>query len=248
MQLIPAIDLKQGKCVRLRQGRMEDDTVFSEDPVAVAESWAAQGASRLHMVDLDGAFAGKPENALVVQRVCRELPALDVQIGGGIRDEHIAAHYFDAGVGRVIIGTQAVREPALVERLCEDHPGRVIVGLDARNGVVALSGWAEDSGLDAIELAQSFEGVGVSEIVYTDISRDGMMQGFNADATAALARAVNIPVIASGGVTNYQDIDRLRDIADAGVSGAIIGRALYEGGIDLKTANRRLLESSSGGS
>ncbi len=239
MQIIPAIDLKNGQCVRLKQGRMEDDTVFSDDVIATAGRWVDAGTKRLHIVDLDGAFAGEPRNGELIREVCKSYPDLQVQVGGGIRDAAIAAHYIDAGVQWVIIGTQAVREPALVERLCKAHPGQVIVGLDARDGKVALSGWAEDSGLDAIELARSFEGVGVSGIVYTDIERDGMMQGFNSAATASLAEQINIPVFASGGVNSYEDIDRLCDIAIHGVQGAIVGRAMYDGTLELGTAQQR---------
>jgi phosphoribosylformimino-5-aminoimidazole carboxamide ribotide isomerase len=242
VKIIPAIDLKEGKCVRLKQGRMEDDTVFSDDVVATATRWVDAGTDRLHMVDLDGAFAGSPVNADAVASVCRAHPTLDVQIGGGIRNESIAESYFKAGVQFVIIGTQAVVEPEFVKRLCREWPGRVMVGLDARNGQVAVNGWAESSGVDATELARSFEGDGVSGIVYTDISRDGMMQGFNDEATAALARAVSIPVYASGGVTNYSDIDRLCALADDGVAGAIVGRALYEGTIELPQALQQVAD------
>ncbi|MEM7257849.1 MAG: 1-(5-phosphoribosyl)-5-[(5-phosphoribosylamino)methylideneamino]imidazole-4-carboxamide isomerase [Pseudomonadota bacterium] len=240
MQLIPAIDLKEGKCVRLRQGRMDDASVFSEDVTATARRWVDAGATRLHMVDLDGAFAGEPKNAQAVEAVCAAFPTLTVQIGGGIRTEAIARRYIDAGVSYVIIGTQAVTEPAFVNQLCQQFPGKVLVGLDARDGRVAVNGWAEDSGVDATGLAQNFEGAGVSGIVYTDISRDGMMQGFNEEATAALARAISIPVYASGGVSSYDDIDRLCNIVSAGVAGAIVGRALYEGSIDLTEAMQRV--------
>jgi len=240
VKIIPAIDLKEGKCVRLKQGRMEDDTVFSDDVVATARRWVDDGTDRLHMVDLDGAFAGTPVNAGAVAEVCKAYPSLKVQIGGGIRNDAIAASYFEAGVQFVIIGTQAVVEPEFVKRLCREYPGQIMVGLDARNGQVAVNGWAEESGIDATELAKSFEGDGVSGIVYTDISRDGMMQGFNDDATSALAKAVSIPVYASGGVSNYDDIDRLCSIASDGVAGAIVGRALYEGTISLAEANRRV--------
>lgn len=240
MQIIPAIDLKDGQCVRLKQGRMEDDTVFSDDVVATAGRWVDAGTKRLHIVDLDGAFAGEPRNGEIIREVCKSYPDLQIQVGGGIRDENIAARYIDAGVQWIIIGTQAVREPAIVGRLCKSHPDNVIVGLDARDGRVALSGWAEDSGQDAIELARSFEGVGVSGIVYTDIERDGMMQGFNSEATAALAQEVNIPVFASGGVNSYEDIDRLCQIAKVGVEGAIVGRAMYDGTIELEIAQQRV--------
>lgn len=240
MQLIPAIDLKDGKCVRLKQGRMDDDTVFSTDPLATAQRWFDAGASRLHIVDLDGAFAGEPRNAAIVGEICRKLPGLDVQVGGGIRNAEIARHYYDVGVQWLIVGTQAVRDPGFVEKLCADWPEQVIVGLDARDGLVALNGWAEASTVDATELARSFQGVGVSAIVYTDIERDGMMQGFNRDATARLADAIDIPVIASGGVSSYDDIDHLCDIESRGVAGAILGRAIYDGQIDLPLAMRQV--------
>lgn len=239
MQIIPAIDLKDGQCVRLKQGRMEDNTVFSDDVVATAGRWVDAGATRLHIVDLDGAFAGEPRNAQVIREVCKVYPQLQVQVGGGIRDDETAAQYIAAGVQWIIIGTQAVREPALVERLCKAFPDQIIVGLDARDGKVALSGWAEDSSSNATELAKSFEGVGVSGIVYTDIERDGMMQGFNSQATAALAEQISIPVYASGGVSSYDDIDRLCKIAKHGVAGSIVGRALYEGTMDLAVAQQR---------
>lgn len=236
MLLIPAIDIKEGKCVRLRQGRMDDDTVFSDDPVAMAGRWVDEGARRLHLVDLDGAFAGEPKNADIVRGIRETYPRLPLQIGGGIRNAEIAAAYIEAGVSFVIIGTQAVRDPAFVGALCKQFPGQVIVGLDARDGQVAVEGWAEQSGFDATELAKQFEGSGVSAIVYTDIDRDGMLQGVNAVATERLARAISIPVIASGGVTNLDDIERLCTVADAGISGVIIGRALYEASIDLADA------------
>ena len=247
MQLVPAIDLKDGQCVRLKQGRMEDNTVFSDDVVGTAGRWVDAGTDRLHMVDLDGAFAGAPKNAAAVNAICQAYPDLDVQIGGGIRNDEIAARYFDAGVRWIIIGTQAVREPEFISRLCQQWPGKIMVGLDARDGVVALNGWAEDSGVDAIELAKTFEGVGVSGIVYTDISRDGMMQGFNVEATAALASSISIPVFASGGVSDYGDIDQLCKIAPQGVAGAIVGRALYDGAIDLAQAQARADKLIAGG-
>lgn len=238
MLLIPAIDLKQGQCVRLRQGRMEDDTVFSDDPVEVAGRWVDAGARRLHMVDLDGAFAGEPKNASVVREVRRAYPDLPVQIGGGIRNEEIANAYVKAGVSYLIIGTQAVKQPEFVSRLCQLHPGKVIVGLDARDGIVATEGWAEGSGIEAEALAKQFEGAGVSAIVYTDIARDGMMQGVNVEATVKLAEAIDIPVIASGGVSQYDDIQKLCEVSEAGIEGAIIGRAIYEGTIDLTIAQK----------
>ena len=238
MLLIPAIDMKEGQCVRLRQGRMDDDTVFSDDPVAVAGDWVKSGARRLHMVDLDGAFAGVPKNAELVRAVCKAYPDLPVQIGGGIRNEDTAAAYIEAGVSYVIIGTQAVKQPEFVSGLCHSYPDQVIVGLDARNGSVAIEGWAQGSGIDAAELAGQFQGVGVTAIVYTDIARDGMMQGVNVDATRILAEAIDIPVIASGGVSTIHDIEKLCAVAKSGISGAIIGRALYEGSIDLAIAQK----------
>lgn len=238
MLLIPAIDIKEGQCVRLRQGRMDDNTVFSSDPVAVAGRWVDEGARRLHLVDLDGAFAGEPKNAAIVRRIHEAYPQLPLQIGGGIRTPDTATAYLDAGVSFVIIGTQAVRDPAFVSALCQQCPGQVIVGLDARDGLLAVEGWAQSSGVDAIALAQQFEGAGVAAIVYTDIARDGMMRGVNAAATERLAQAISIPVIASGGVTDLADIERLCEVATAGISGAIIGRALYEGRIDLADAKQ----------
>lgn len=238
MLLIPAIDIKEGKCVRLRQGRMDDDTVFSDDPLAVAGRWVNEGAQRLHLVDLDGAFAGSPKNAGIVHAIHQAHPQLPLQIGGGIRTLDTAAAYIEAGVSYVIIGTQAVREPGFVFALCQQFPGKVIVGLDARDGKLAIEGWAEDSDIDATEQAKQFEGDGVSAIIYTDIARDGMMQGVNTEATERLARAISMPVIASGGVSTLKDIERLCEVADAGISVAIIGRALYEGRIDLADARQ----------
>ncbi|MBX2880918.1 MAG: 1-(5-phosphoribosyl)-5-[(5-phosphoribosylamino)methylideneamino]imidazole-4-carboxamide isomerase [Granulosicoccus sp.] len=238
MLIIPAIDLKDGKCVRLRQGRMHDDTVFDDDPVRVAQKWLEQGARRIHLVDLDGAFAGAPKNAELVKNICRSCGDIPVQIGGGIRTEETAAAYIDAGIRWLIIGTLALKKPEFVDALCTRFPDQVIVGLDANNGLVATEGWAEASSVSAISLAQRFEHVGVSAIVYTDISRDGMMQGVNVDATAELASAVSIPVIASGGVSTLADVDSLLAHFSQGVSGVIVGRALYEEAIDLAKAQQ----------
>lgn len=238
MLLIPAIDLKDGQCVRLRQGRMEDATVFATDPVSMAQRWVEEGARRLHLVDLNGAFAGQPVNGTVVQAIAARFPHIPVQIGGGIRDAATVEAYLTAGVQYCIIGTKAVQEPAFVRELCRLFPGHIIVGIDAKNGMVATHGWAEVSNTSAIELAKQFEQAGVSAIVYTDISRDGMMQGVNAAETAKLASNISIPVIASGGVTNMDDIQALQAVAKQGVRGAILGRALYEGTLDLRAAQQ----------
>ncbi|TDJ23144.1 MAG: 1-(5-phosphoribosyl)-5-[(5-phosphoribosylamino)methylideneamino]imidazole-4-carboxamide isomerase [Gammaproteobacteria bacterium] len=242
MILIPAIDLKQGQCVRLRQGRMEDSTVFSDDPVDMAGKWVSQGCQRLHLVDLDGAFEGKPVNADVIEEITAAFPDLPIQIGGGIRTVETVEAYLAAGVSFVIIGTQAVKKPEFVTELCAEFPGNVIVGIDARNGMVAVQGWAEDSDQSVEHLAQRFEDQGVSAIVYTDINRDGMMQGINLEATRALAESVNIPVIASGGATDMEDIKQLNSVKDSGIEGVILGRALYERTISLPEAQRYIDE------
>lgn len=236
MLLIPAIDLKDGKCVRLRQGRMEDETVFSDDPVAMAGRWVEAGARRLHLVDLNGAFAGRPVNAEVIRKITRAYPDVEIQVGGGIRDEDTVQTYLDAGVRYVIIGTKAVSAPHFINDLCVEFPGHVIVGLDARDGKVAIDGWSKLSQHDVIDIARRFEKDGVEAIIYTDIGRDGMMHGVNVEATVNLARAINIPVIASGGITTLDDIRALGEVAAEGVMGAVIGRALYEGTVDLPEA------------
>ncbi|SIT69943.1 1-(5-phosphoribosyl)-5-[(5-phosphoribosylamino)methylideneamino] imidazole-4-carboxamide isomerase [Ectothiorhodosinus mongolicus] len=236
MLVIPAIDLKEGKCVRLRQGRMQDSTVFSDDPLEVAERWVEEGAKRLHMVDLDGAFAGKPKNAGIIAKIVERFPDLAVQVGGGIRDDDTVQAYLDAGVEWVIIGTKAVSTPHFVNDLCLEFPNRIIVGLDARDGKVAIDGWSKLSNHDVIDMAQLFERDGVAGIIFTDISRDGMMQGVNVEATRELAQSVHIPVFASGGVTDIEDIRRLCDVAHEGIDGVIVGRALYEGTISLAEA------------
>jgi len=238
MLLIPAIDLKEGKCVRLRQGRMEDDTVFSDDPVSVAGKWVEQGARRIHLVDLDGAFAGKPKNADVIHAIANAFPDVPIQIGGGIRDEDTIQGYLNAGVQYVIIGTKAVTEPHFVSHVAVEFPNHIIVGLDAKNGKVATDGWSKLSRHDVIDLAQQFESDGVEAIIYTDISRDGMMEGVNVEATAKLARAIRIPVIASGGITNMDDIHALGKVAEDGIMGAITGRAIYEGTLDFAEAEK----------
>jgi len=245
MLLIPAIDLKEGKCVRLRQGRMEDDTVFSDDPVAMAARWVEAGARRLHLVDLDGAFAGRPVNADVIHKISEAFPELPIQIGGGIRSEDTVQSYLDAGVQYAIIGTKAVNEPHFVADICLEFPGHIIVGLDAKDGKVAIDGWSKLSKHDVIDMAKHFEQDGVESIIYTDISRDGMMQGVNVEATVKLAQAINIPVIASGGITNMDDIRALSKVASEGISGAITGRAIYEGSLDF-TAGQSLADELCG--
>ncbi|MEJ2566185.1 MAG: 1-(5-phosphoribosyl)-5-[(5-phosphoribosylamino)methylideneamino]imidazole-4-carboxamide isomerase [Gammaproteobacteria bacterium] len=238
MLLIPAIDLKDGKCVRLRQGRMEDDTVFSDDPVAIADRWVEVGARRLHIVDLNGAFAGRPVNADAIRRIAEAHPDIPIQVGGGIRDDDAIELYLEIGVSFVILGTNAVNVPHFVGDACSEFPGHIMVGLDARDGKVAIDGWSKLSNHDVIDIAQRFEREGVEAIIYTDISRDGMMTGVNIDATVNLARAINIPVIASGGVARLDDIRHLCAVAKEGIMGAIIGRALYDGGLDLAEAQR----------
>lgn len=238
MLIIPAIDLKDGECVRLLQGRMEDSTVFSDDPVAMAADWVNAGARRLHLVDLNGAFAGEPVNGGIVKAIAEAYPDLPIQIGGGIRSFETIQAYLDAGVQYVIIGTKAVKEPEFVFEACKRFPGHIIVGLDAKDGKVAIDGWAEITDVDVVDLAKQFKEAGVSAIVYTDISRDGMMQGVNVEATARLAQECGIEVIASGGVTDIEDVRALAKVASAGICGAITGRAIYEGTLDLKEAQQ----------
>jgi len=238
MLVIPAIDLKDGKCVRLRQGRMEDETVFGDDPVEVAQRWVDAGARRLHMVDLNGAFAGKPVNAGVIKAVAESFPDLPIQVGGGIRDEDTVAAYLEAGVQYTIIGTKAVSTPHFINDLCLEFPGHILVGLDAREGRVAIDGWSKLSHHSAIDMARRFEQDGVEAIVFTDIGRDGMMTGVNVDSTVKLAQSITIPVIASGGITNMDDILALCAVSDEGIMGAITGRALYEGALDLAAAQK----------
>ena len=232
MILIPAIDLKDGQCVRLRQGIMEDNTVFSDNPVEMAGKWFSAGARRLHLVDLNGAFEGKPVNGEIIKEITKNYPDLPVEIGGGIRDIQTVEAYIDAGISYVIIGTQAVKKPEFVTELCKEFPGHVIVGLDANEGKVAINGWAEESEFDVIDLAKRFQDDGVDAIIYTDIKRDGMMKGVNIESTVKLAQAITIPVIASGGITNLDDIRALCEVASEGISGAITGRAIYEGSLD----------------
>ncbi|NIM27328.1 MAG: 1-(5-phosphoribosyl)-5-[(5-phosphoribosylamino)methylideneamino]imidazole-4-carboxamide isomerase [Gammaproteobacteria bacterium] len=234
MLLIPAIDLKGGRCVRLRQGRMEEETVFSDDPVAVAGRWVDAGTRRLHIVDLDGAVSGRPEHAEVIRSITERFPEVPVQVGGGIRDDDTVQSYLDAGVTYIIIGTKAVNAPHFVADVCAEFPGRIFIGLDARDGKVATDGWSKLSHHDVIDLAQQFERDGAECIVYTDIGRDGMMTGANVEVTVELARSIKIPVIAAGGIHTIDDVRALCEVADEGIVGAITGRAIYEGSLDFK--------------
>ncbi|MDB5975078.1 MAG: 1-(5-phosphoribosyl)-5-[(5- phosphoribosylamino)methylideneamino]imidazole-4- carboxamide isomerase [Nevskia sp.] len=234
MLLIPAIDLKNGQCVRLRQGRMDDVTVFSTDPVSVAKRWVDEGAQRLHVVDLDGAVKGSPGNLKALEKIVAAVGGVPVQAGGGVRDEETVQHYLDVGVSFIIIGTKAVNTPHFLRDLCLEYPRHIFVGLDAKDGRVAIDGWNKLSHHDVVEMAQHCERDGVEAIIYTDIGRDGMMQGFNVEATRALAKAVNTPVIASGGVSSLEDLRSLGSLREDGVVGAVIGRALYEGGLQFK--------------
>ncbi|TCW31854.1 1-(5-phosphoribosyl)-5-[(5-phosphoribosylamino)methylideneamino]imidazole-4-carboxamide isomerase [Gulbenkiania mobilis] len=237
MLLIPAIDLKDGQCVRLKQGVMEDATVFSEDPVKVAVHWRDQGARRLHLVDLNGAFAGKPKNLGVIRDILAEVgDDLPVQLGGGIRDLDTIEQYLDMGLKYVIIGTAAVKNPGFLHDACDAFPGQVIVGLDAKDGMVAIDGWAKVTGHNVIDLAKRFEDYGVNSVIYTDIGRDGMMTGVNIEATVKLAQALTVPVIASGGLTDLDDVKKLCEVESEGVEGAITGRAIYEGSLDFAAA------------
>ena len=235
--IIPAIDLKDGQCVRLRQGVMEGATVFSDDPAAMAKHWVAQGARRLHLVDLKGAFAENPKNAgavkAIVEAVGGEIP---IQLGGGIRDLETIERYLDLGVTYIIIGTAAVKVPGFLHEACDAFPGHIMVGLDAKGGKVAVDGWSKLTGHDVADLAQRFEGYGVEAIIYTDIGRDGMMTGVNIEATVELARPLHVPVIASGGITNLDDVRKLSAVYGEGITGAITGRAIYEGTLDFRAA------------
>jgi phosphoribosylformimino-5-aminoimidazole carboxamide ribotide isomerase len=229
--LFPAIDLKNGEAVRLQQGDMARATVFSRDPAAQARAFAEQGFSYLHLVDLDGAFAGKPVNAAAVERIIAAVK-IPAQLGGGIRDRATIEAWLDKGIARVIVGTAAVRDPALVKAAARAHPGRVAVGLDARDGKIAVEGWSKTSALSALDVARRFEDEGVAAIVYTDVNRDGMLQGLNLDATIALAEHISLPVIASGGLASLADVRALLEPRAQNLEGAIAGRALYDGRLD----------------
>ncbi|MBM4227920.1 MAG: 1-(5-phosphoribosyl)-5-[(5-phosphoribosylamino)methylideneamino]imidazole-4-carboxamide isomerase [Gammaproteobacteria bacterium] len=236
MLLIPAIDIKDGKCVRLRQGRMDDDTVYSDDPVAIAARWVEAGARRIHVVDLNGAVEGKPVNSAVVREIASAFPHVPIQVGGGIRDEDTIQTYLNAGVRYVIIGTKAVTAPHFISDICLEFPGHIMVGLDVRDGKVAIEGWSKLSRHDAADIAVKFEEDGVEAFIFTDIRRDGMMNGLNLDATIEFARNLRIQVFASGGVTNLDDIRALVAAEPEGIAGAITGRAIYEGSLDFKVA------------
>jgi len=237
MLVIPAIDLKDGNCVRLQQGDMQAATVFSEDPARMARHWHEQGAARVHLVDLNGAFAGKPVNERAIKSIVDAIGSeVRLQLGGGIRDLDTIERYLDDGISWVIIGTAAVKNPGFLHDACNAFPGQVIVGLDARDGKVATDGWSKMTKHDVIDLAKKFEGYGVEAIVYTDIGRDGMMSGVNIEATLNLARALTIPVIASGGIHTIDDIKALKALEAEGIMGAIAGRSLYEGTLDFKSA------------
>ena len=243
MILFPAIDLKNGQCVRLKQGDMDQATVFNDDPAAQGAAFEAQGFQWLHVVDLDGAFAGKPMNAAAVEGILSQV-AFPVQLGGGIRDMKTVEGWLSKGICRVIIGTAAVRDPGFVREAAKAFPGRVAVGIDARDGFVAVEGWAETSTLAAADLGRRFEDAGVAAIVYTDIARDGMLQGINWEGTIGLAQALTIPVIASGGLASMADIERLLAPDAAILEGAITGRALYDGRIDPGAALERLARAA----
>jgi phosphoribosylformimino-5-aminoimidazole carboxamide ribotide isomerase len=240
MLLIPAIDLKDGQCVRLKQGDMDQATVFSEDPAAMARHWVNQGARRLHLVDLNGAFAGKPKNEAAIRSIIEEVgDEIPVQLGGGIRDLNTIERYLDDGLSFVIIGTAAVKNPGFLQDACSAFGGHIIVGLDAKDGKVATDGWSKLTGHEVIDLAQKFEDYGCESIIYTDIGRDGMLQGINIDATVRLAQSVKIPVIASGGLSKIGDIDLLCEVEDHGIEGVICGRAIYAGELDFAAAQSR---------
>jgi phosphoribosylformimino-5-aminoimidazole carboxamide ribotide isomerase len=245
MLLIPAIDLKDGHCVRLKQGEMEDATVFSDNPGAMAKHWLDQGARRLHLVDLNGAFAGKPVNEeaikAIVEAVGDDIP---VQLGGGIRDLDTIERYLDDGIDYVIIGTAAVKNPGFLQDACSAFPGHIIVGLDAKDGKVAVDGWSKMTGHDVVDLAKKYEDYGVEGVIYTDIGRDGMLSGVNVEATVRLAQSLLIPVIASGGIASMRDIEALCAVEHEGVTGAITGRAIYEGTLDFRAAQARADELS----
>ena len=240
MLLIPAIDLKDGHCVRLIQGDMDQSTVFSEHPADMALQWVNKGARRLHLVDLNGAFAGKPQNFSAIRSILKAVgDDILVQLGGGIRDLDTIEKYIDGGIRYIIIGTAAVKNPGFLKDACSAFGGHIIVGLDAKDGKVATDGWSKLTGHEVVDLAKKFEDYGVESIIYTDIGRDGMLSGINIEATVKLAQALSIPVIASGGLSNIQDIEKLCAVEDEGIEGVICGRAIYSGDLDFEKAQER---------
>ena len=239
MLIIPAIDLKDGRCVRLEQGDMATATVFSDDPGKTAAHWAGLGARRMHVVDLNGAFAGKPVNESAIKSIIAAVdPDIPVQVGGGIRDLDTIERYLDDGVSYVIIGTAAVKNPGFLHEACDAFPGHIMVGLDAKDGKVATDGWSKLTKHDVVDLARRFQDYGVEAVIHTDIGRDGMLKGVNVEATVKLAQALSIPVIASGGLTSLEDVKRLREVEAEGIVGAITGRAIYEGRLDFAAAQK----------
>jgi phosphoribosylformimino-5-aminoimidazole carboxamide ribotide isomerase len=235
MIIIPAVDIKNGKCVRLLQGRMEAETIFSDDPAAMAQRWTDEGAEWIHLVDLDGAVEKRPQNLRAIEKILSTV-SIPLQLGGGIRDIETIRMYFEMGIQRVIIGTEAIKNPELVKTACEQFPGRIVVGIDAHQGYVAIEGWTETTEVSAVDLAKRFENCGVAAINFTDIQRDGMQSGPNIDETVQLANAVSIPIFASGGVSSIDDIRHLLPHEKVGIAGVITGRALYEGTLSLKEA------------
>ena len=235
MIIYPAIDIRGGRCVRLTEGRFDAETVFADDPAEMSLKWAGLGAEFLHLVDLDGALAGEGKNVPVIQRILKSV-SIPVQLGGGIRNLETIEKLLSLGVNRLILGSAAVKNPQLVEEACKKYPGHIAVGIDAKNGDVAIEGWGQGSGVAATELAKKMASFGVETIIYTDISRDGMLSGVNVEATAALARACGVPIIASGGVASLDDIRRVKAVEGDGVQGCIIGKAIYTGAVDLKEA------------
>jgi phosphoribosylformimino-5-aminoimidazole carboxamide ribotide isomerase len=237
MLIIPALDIKDGHCVRLKQGRMSDATVFSEDPVGMAKHWQSEGARRLHLVDLNGAAAGKPKNEPIIRAILQAVgDSVPVQLGGGIRDLDTIEHYLDLGVGYIIIGTAAVKNPGFLQDAATAFAGHIIVALDAKDGKVAVEGWSKMTGHDVVDLAKKFQDYGVEAIIYTDIGRDGMLTGVNVDATLKLARELRVPVIASGGLTSLEDVKTLCKVESEGITGVVTGRAIYQGTLDFKKA------------
>ena len=239
MKIIPAVDIKNGYCVRLQQGRMDAATVYSDDPAAMANRWASDGAKLIHVVDLDGAISKRPRNIPAIRKIL-DAVSTPIQVGGGIRDIQTIEMYLDLGVSRLVIGTEAIRNPKLIKEACQAHPGGIVVGIDARNGKVAVEGWTENTQIEAVDLAKQFEDAGVAAINFTDIHRDGMQTGPNVEQTRLLAKAISVPVVASGGVSTMDDIESLLPLESEGVEGVIVGKALYSGTLNLRKANQYL--------